>query len=319
MTCPPKKAQRHGPSFSEDTRRARPARQMRTVFGRRAATVPPFSFRIRGNGRVTRPAAELDVLGRTPTGDTTKGRDVAAAPSSSCTAFDTGDSPTHAWPFLVGGRGAGLLFFAEKGNPSPTARRKKRRTCRWAQQRKGGSTGFLRPVTWQFRNLGCTTTRQTIGDLYFGTAGAQGFRSRMRPRGRNYTDGVFRVKGSAVHGDNLDFGPFCSHIRRFMQRFFAPAAGLLVFHLRAAELVAKAVQFPSAPRENSLLNKSDRFQGRFAAHTGFRPERDSGFAGKEIGPLLSSSDRKLRPTRSNSGRERSALYVWTGIIAGRAI
>ena len=126
--------------------------------------------------------------------------------------------------------------------------------------------------------------------------------------GANYFGTAFSTKAPQFAGQ-VDFGPFKFQYQEQMQQFFPkrvrPTAG--------CELVSSR-HFPPEAQGNYLLNNVIGFQG-VLQHT--VKEEGSGFVGKEIEPILFSSDRNFRPTDIQFGPD-GALYIvdWFNPLIG---
>lgn len=126
--------------------------------------------------------------------------------------------------------------------------------------------------------------------------------------GANYFGTAFSTKAPQYEGQD-DFGPFKFKYQEKMEQFFPkrvrPTAG--------CELVSSR-HFPPEAQGNYLLNNVIGFQG-ILQHT--VKEKGSGFVGKEIEPILFSSDRNFRPTDLQFGPD-GALYVvdWFNPLIG---
>jgi len=126
--------------------------------------------------------------------------------------------------------------------------------------------------------------------------------------GANYFGTAFSGKAPQFTGQD-DFGPFkfvyAPQMKQFFPKRVRPTAG--------CELVSSR-HFPPEAQGNYLLNNVIGFQG-ILQHT--VKEVDSGFEGKEIEPLLYSSDRNFRPTDIQFGPD-GALYIvdWFNPLIG---
>jgi putative membrane-bound dehydrogenase-like protein len=126
--------------------------------------------------------------------------------------------------------------------------------------------------------------------------------------GANYFGTAFSMRTQNFAGED-DFGPFKFIYRKKMEQFFPkrvrPTAG--------CEIVSSR-HFPPEAQGNYLLNNCIGFQG-VLQHT--VKEQDSGFTGKEIEPILFSSDRNFRPTDLQFGPD-GALYIvdWFNPLVG---
>lgn len=212
--------------------------------------------------------------------------------------FDTGDTH-HAMHAFTWGPGGGL-FFAE-GVFHHTAVETPYGPVRNAH---GGVYRFD-PVSWKIETWVHYNFANPWG-IYFDRWG-QGFVADASG-GANYYGTAFSGKAPQFTGQP-DFGPFLFKHRDKMEQFFPmrirPTCG--------CELVSSR-QFPAEAQGNYLLNNVIGFQG-VLQHT--VAEKDSGFVGKEIEPLLSSSDRSFRPTALKFGPD-GALYVvdWHNPLIG---
>ena len=126
--------------------------------------------------------------------------------------------------------------------------------------------------------------------------------------GANYFGTAFSMRTQNYAGQD-DFGPFKFVYRKQMEQFFKkrvlPTAG--------CEIVSSR-HFPPEAQGNYLLNNCIGFQG-VLQHT--VKEAGSGFEGKEIEPILFSSDRNFRPTDLQFGPD-GALYIvdWFNPLVG---
>ncbi len=212
--------------------------------------------------------------------------------------FDTGDTH-HAMHAFTWGPGGGL-FFAE-GTFHHTAVETPYGPVRNAH---GGIYRFD-PVTWKFETWVHYNFANPWG-IYFDKWGQSYVADASG--GANYYGTAFSGKAPQFTGQP-DFGPFLYKYRDAMQQFFPmrlrPTCG--------CELVSSR-QFPPDAQGNYLLNNVIGFQG-VLQHT--VAEKDSGFIGKEIEPLLQSSDRNFRPTALKFGPD-GALYIvdWYNPLIG---
>ncbi len=126
--------------------------------------------------------------------------------------------------------------------------------------------------------------------------------------GANYWAAAFSTKPVPYTGQ-ADFGPFLFHYQRELKQFFPmrvrPTAG--------CEIVSSR-HFPPEVQGNYLLNNVIGFQGILNHEV--RAE-GSGFSGKEVEPILYSSDPNFRPTDLQFGPD-GALYVvdWFNPLIG---
>jgi putative membrane-bound dehydrogenase-like protein len=126
--------------------------------------------------------------------------------------------------------------------------------------------------------------------------------------GANYFGTAFSTKAPQYTGQE-DFGPFRFAYQEQMQQWFPkrvrPTSG--------CEFVSSR-HFPPEAQGNFLLNNVIGFQG-VLQHT--VKEVDSGFEGKEIEPLLYSTDRNFRPVDLEFGGD-GALYIidWFNPLIG---
>jgi len=126
--------------------------------------------------------------------------------------------------------------------------------------------------------------------------------------GANYYGTAFSMRTQNFEGED-DFGPFKFTYRKKMEQFFPkrvrPTAG--------CEIVSSS-HFPPEAQGNYLLNNCIGFQG-VLQHT--VKDKDSGFVGEEIEPILFSSDRNFRPTDLQFGPD-GALYIvdWFNPLIG---
>ncbi len=126
--------------------------------------------------------------------------------------------------------------------------------------------------------------------------------------GANYFGTAFSGKAPQFTGQE-DFGPFkfvyAPEMKQFFPKRVRPTAG--------CELVSSR-HFPPEAQGNYLLNNVIGFQG-ILQHT--VADEGSGFVGKEIEPLLYSSDRNFRPTDIQFGPD-GALYIvdWFNPLIG---
>lgn len=126
--------------------------------------------------------------------------------------------------------------------------------------------------------------------------------------GANYFGTAFSTKAPQFEGQE-DFGPFMYAYQEQMQQFFPkrvrPTAGCAIVASR---------HFPPEAQGNYLLNNCIGFQG-VLQHT--MKEEGSGFVGKEVEPILFSSDMNFRPVDIEFGPD-GALYIvdWFNPLVG---